>query len=50
MNIIQKFIPKNPINAGTKDKIGREIKSILEVFGKNYLMATKKVIVKTKEI
>ena len=50
MNIIQKFIPKNPINAQTKDKIGKEIQEIIKVFSKEYVIATKRVIVRKKEI
>ena len=49
MNIINKFIPKNPINSTTMDRITDKIKNVLEVFGKNYAKQTQLVLVRNKE-
>jgi len=49
MDIIHKFIPKNPINNTTMDKITERAKDVLKVFGDNYIAQTPLVIVKNKE-
>ena len=49
MDIIHKFIPKNPINNTTMDKITERAKDVLKVFGENYIAQTPLVIVKNKE-
>ena len=49
MDIIHKFIPKNPINNTTMDKITERAKDVLKVFGENYIAQTPLVIVENKE-
>ena len=49
MDIIHKFIPKNPINNTTMDKITERAKDVLKVFGENYAAQTPLVIVENKE-
>ena len=50
MDIIHKFIPKNPINNDTMNKITARAKDVLKVFGENYISQTPLVIVRNKEI
>ena len=50
MDIIHKFIPKNPINNDTMNRITERAKDVLKVFGDNYIKQTPLVIVKSKEI
>ena len=49
MDIIHKYIPKNPINSATQEKMKNRIKEVLEKFCKNYASQTQLVIVKNKE-
>lgn len=50
MDIIHKFIPKNPINNDTMNRITERAKDVLKVFGDNYIKQTPLMIVKNKEI
>ena len=50
MNFIHKFIPKNPINDATLERIKERVKHAVEVFGKNYAKKTYLVIVAQKEV
>ena len=49
MEIIHKFIPKNPITSQTMEKITNKAKDVLKVFGEYYLKQTQLVIVRNKE-
>jgi len=49
MDFIHKFIPKNPINDATLERIKDRVKTAVEVFAKNYAKKTYLVIVATKE-
>ena len=41
MDFIHKFIPKNPINDATLERIKDRVKQAVEVFAKNYGKKTK---------
>lgn len=50
MDIINKIIPKNPINAEISNKITAKVADVVKVYVKNYAKQTQLVIVENKEL
>ena len=50
MFLINKIIPKNPINSQTMSKINQSVTDLLKIFAKNYSSQTQIVIIGNKEL